>query len=105
MDDAGAAVFVQRREKEMRCMENDCAVTEQVREPLRFAEFARGMLPYLETGGFHAAYYRVLEAFARGRVSRLIVAIPPLTVVSPYRMPRSLLASLITETSSAFTCA
>ena len=38
MDDAGAAVFVQRREKEMRCMENDCAVTEQVREPLRFAE-------------------------------------------------------------------
>ena len=58
-------------------MENDCAVTEQVRELLRFAEFARGMLPYLETGGFHAAYYRVLEAFARGRVSRLIVTIPP----------------------------
>lgn len=34
-----------------------------------FTEFADRVFPGLEKGGFHAAYYRVLEAFARGRIS------------------------------------
>lgn len=42
-----------------------------------FAEFAERMCPDLEMGGFHAAYYRVLEAFAWGDVRRLIVTVPP----------------------------
>lgn len=42
-----------------------------------FADFARAMFPFLTIGDFHAAYYRVLEAFARGSVRRLIVTIPP----------------------------
>ena len=42
-----------------------------------FTEFADRVFPGLEKGGFHAAYYRVLEAFARGRIRRLMVTIPP----------------------------
>ena len=52
-------------------------VTEEAREPLRFDRFARQMFPFLTVGRFHAAYYRVLEAFARGKIRRLIVTIPP----------------------------
>ena len=42
-----------------------------------FTEFADRVFPGLEKGGFHAAYYQVLEAFARGRIRRLMVTIPP----------------------------
>lgn len=42
-----------------------------------FSEFAGSVFPGLGTGGFHASYYRVLEAFASGAVRRLIVTIPP----------------------------
>ena len=42
-----------------------------------FAEFALGVYPFLELQPFHCAYYRVLEAFARGRIRRLIVTMPP----------------------------
>lgn len=52
-------------------------VAEEAREPLRFDRFARQMFPFLTVGRFHAAYYRVLEAFARGKIRRLIVTIPP----------------------------
>ncbi len=42
-----------------------------------FAEFASAMVPELSLEGFHAAYYRVLGAFAAGRLRRLIVTVPP----------------------------
>lgn len=42
-----------------------------------FEEFALGVYPFLELQPFHRAYYRVLEAFAAGRVRRLIVTMPP----------------------------
>lgn len=42
-----------------------------------FADFALGVYPFLELQPFHRAYYRVLEAFALGRVRRLIVTMPP----------------------------
>ncbi len=42
-----------------------------------FADFALAVYPFLELQPFHRTYYRVLEAFARGRVRRLIVTMPP----------------------------
>ena len=42
-----------------------------------FERFALGVYPFLELEAFHRAYYRVLEAFARGRIRRLIVTMPP----------------------------
>lgn len=42
-----------------------------------FADFALGVYPFLELQPFHRAYYRVLEAFAEGRIRRLIVTMPP----------------------------
>ena len=42
-----------------------------------FVRFARALFPMLELTPFHEAYYRVLEAFARGAVRRLIVTVPP----------------------------
>ncbi len=42
-----------------------------------FEEFATAIYPFLELQPFHRAYYRVLEAFARGRIRRLIVTMPP----------------------------
>ncbi len=42
-----------------------------------FAGFAAAVFPELDIGRFHAAYYRVLEAFADGRIRRLIVTVPP----------------------------
>ncbi|MDE5707953.1 MAG: phage terminase large subunit [Alistipes sp.] len=42
-----------------------------------FADFALEVYPFLELQPFHQAYYRVLEAFARGRIRRLIVSMPP----------------------------
>ncbi|MDE6507834.1 MAG: phage terminase large subunit [Alistipes sp.] len=42
-----------------------------------FVDFARAVYPFLELQPFHLAYYRLLEAFARGQVRRLIVTMPP----------------------------
>ncbi len=41
------------------------------------ADFACEVYPFLELRPFHRAYYRVLEAFAAGRIRRLIVTMPP----------------------------
>ena len=49
-----------------------------------FGLFAAGVYPFLEFRWFHEAYYRVLEAFAAGRVRRLIVTMPP-----PYLLGRN----------------
>ncbi len=42
-----------------------------------FGAFALAVYPFLELQPFHRAYYRVLEAFAAGRIRRLIVTMPP----------------------------
>lgn len=42
-----------------------------------FSDFAMAVYPFLELQLFHQTYYRVLEAFARGRVRRLIITMPP----------------------------
>lgn len=42
-----------------------------------FGDFAAAVFPSLETSPFHDNYYRLLEAFARGEVRRLIVTMPP----------------------------
>lgn len=42
-----------------------------------FATFAQQVYPFLELQPFHQAYYRLLDAFARGTVRRLIVTLPP----------------------------
>ena len=45
--------------------------------PPSFGTFALAVYPFLELQPFHRAYYRVLEAFAAGRIRRLIVTMPP----------------------------
>ena len=42
-----------------------------------FATFATCVYPFLEIRPFHGVYYRLLEAFACGRVRKLIVTMPP----------------------------
>ena len=42
-----------------------------------FEEFALGVYPFLELENFHRTYYRLLEAFAAGRIRKLIVTMPP----------------------------
>ncbi len=39
--------------------------------------FGSVVLPELEWTPFHRAYYRLLEAFAEGRVRRMMVSVPP----------------------------
>ena len=42
-----------------------------------FLAFVRAVRPDLQTENFHAAYYRLLDRFARGEIRRLIVTMPP----------------------------
>ena len=42
-----------------------------------FIEFSKAVYPFLEFTRFHQAYYAVLEAYAKGRISKLIVSVPP----------------------------
>ena len=44
---------------------------------MTFTDFATTIYPFLEVQPFHAVYYRVLEAFAKGEVRRLIITMPP----------------------------
>lgn len=46
-------------------------------ESLTFEEFALRVYPFLELTPFHRTYYRVLEEYARGRIRKLIVSVPP----------------------------
>ncbi len=52
-------------------------VAEQTAEPLTIRSFAKELYPFIEFEAFHSIYYRVLEAFAQGRIKRLIVTMPP----------------------------
>ena len=42
-----------------------------------FDGFAQHVYPFLELTLFHKTYYQVLEAFAQGRIRKLIVSVPP----------------------------
>jgi len=42
-----------------------------------FIDFATEVYPFLEFTPFHRTYYAILEAFAAGRIKRLIVSGPP----------------------------
>ncbi len=45
--------------------------------PPSLADFSASMMPFIEFEEFHRAYYRILEAFAQGRIRRLIITMPP----------------------------
>ena len=40
---------------------------------MRFEEFATTVYPFLELQQFHKSYYRLLEAFAEGKVKKLLM--------------------------------
>ena len=40
-------------------------------------DFALRVYPFIELTPFHLTYYRVLEAYAEGRIRKLIVSVPP----------------------------
>lgn len=42
-----------------------------------FVDFATLMVPSLQLTPFHSTYYRLLDAFAEGRIRRLLITIPP----------------------------
>ena len=42
-----------------------------------FIDFALRVYPFIELTPFHLTYYRVLEAYAEGRIRKLIVSVPP----------------------------
>ena len=42
-----------------------------------FSDFALSVYPFIELSQFHKTYYNVLEAFANGRIRKLIVSVPP----------------------------
>ena len=44
---------------------------------MTFSDFALAIYPFLEIQPFHSVYYRVLEAFAQGKIRRLIITMPP----------------------------
>ncbi len=44
---------------------------------LKFADFARATFPNIGAQPFHENYYRLLEAFAAGKIKRAIVTMPP----------------------------
>ncbi len=42
-----------------------------------FEEFGRAIFPFLDLQPFHRTYYRVLEAFARKKIRKLMISMPP----------------------------
>ncbi|MFR9668536.1 MAG: phage terminase large subunit [Rikenellaceae bacterium] len=46
-------------------------------EHITITSFAQQLCPFIEMESFHTIYYRVLEEFARGKIKRLIVTMPP----------------------------
>ena len=44
---------------------------------ISFTDYALAVYPFLELEWFHRTYYRVLEAFAEGRIRRLMISMPP----------------------------
>lgn len=46
-------------------------------DSVAFADFAISVYPFLELQPFHKVYFRLLEMFARGRIRKLMVSMPP----------------------------
>ena len=44
---------------------------------ITFGEFAQRVYPFVEIQNFHRVYYRLLEMFARGKIRKLMVSMPP----------------------------
>lgn len=42
-----------------------------------FTDFAKTVYPFLDLQGFYLRYYRLLQAFAEGRIRKLMVSMPP----------------------------
>lgn len=45
--------------------------------PPTFADYSQSVMPFIEFQDFHLTYYKILEAFAQGRIRRLIITMPP----------------------------
>ncbi|MFI3316366.1 MAG: phage terminase large subunit [Rikenellaceae bacterium] len=45
--------------------------------PPSLIDYSKQVMPFIEFEEFHLAYYRILEAFAQGRIRRLIITMPP----------------------------
>ncbi|MFI3285342.1 MAG: phage terminase large subunit [Rikenellaceae bacterium] len=45
--------------------------------PPPLIDFSQSVMPFIEFEEFHLAYYRILEAFAQGKIRRLIITMPP----------------------------
>ncbi len=46
-------------------------------EPPSLIDYSKSVMPFIEFEEFHIAYYHILEAFAQGRIRRLIITMPP----------------------------
>ena len=44
---------------------------------MNFENFATAVYPFVELQPFHRSYYRLLEAFAEGKVRKLLITMPP----------------------------
>lgn len=44
---------------------------------MNFEDFATSVYPFIELQPFHRSYYRLLQAFAEGRVRKLLITMPP----------------------------
>ncbi len=52
-------------------------INDKEQSPCSFIDYALRVYPFLELSDFHRNYYKVLEAFAQGRIRKLIVSVPP----------------------------
>ncbi len=49
----------------------------QIVTPPPLIDYSQSVMPFIEFEEFHLAYYRILEAFAHGKIRRLIITMPP----------------------------
>lgn len=42
-----------------------------------FPAFVKAINPFMDVGGFHWTYYHILEQFAKGKIKKLIISMPP----------------------------
>ncbi len=50
---------------------------EEIAQHPSMRDFSQEMMSFIEFEDFHLTYYRILEAFATGRIKRLIITMPP----------------------------
>ncbi len=52
-------------------------ITPPLITPPPLIDFSKEVMPFIEFEEFHLTYYRILEAFATGKIKRLIITMPP----------------------------